>query len=436
MFKEGFSPNTFTFVCILRISTSMGCADKGKEIHSDITKLGLEQETLVANTLVYMYSKHGLSAAAWQVHSSLPIRDVVSWTALLAGCVERGRGQEAFHCFETMEHDAVSSNAVTLVCLLKVCGMARARAAGQEMHAEIVQKGLENDPFIQNTLIDMYAKCGSLNTAEDMFDKISVHDIVCWNVLLSGYVDNGCDEEVLICIEQLQHESIHPNIITYFCSLKACGNIGAAIKGQEVHSEIIKKGLDRDPVVGNSLIDMYAKCGLIIESKNMFDELEVRDQISWNALIAGFAQLGEIEEVSTFFNTMREEGIEPNLLTFLSILNTCSHAGLVEIGQIIFDAISNLYGFIRTVEHFTCMVDLLGRAGHIETALLMIRRMPLHPGIVAWHAVLGACRKWGDIEIGREAFDHAMGLDESSTAAHLCMINIFSDAATQKETRS
>ena len=180
---------------------------------------------------------------------------------------------------------------------------------------------------------------------------------------------------------------------------------------------------------------MYAKGGFLVEAQDVFDKLwGCGDVISWNALMAGYSQLGETEIVLDFFHKMvGNDRVKPNSVTFLSVLNACSDGGLVNIAHMLFVSIRNIFGVIQTLDHFTCMIDLLGRAGHIEEVVSMIEKMPFHPGIVAWHSVLGACKKWGNVDLAKHAFEYALCLDDQSLAPYIFMSNIYSDCNVYKQ---
>lgn len=193
-----------------------------------------------------------------------------------------------------------------------------------------------------------------------------------------------------------------------------------------------ERGLETDLIVGSSLVDMYAKCGLLAEAQEVFANLLVRDLLLWNALITGYSQLGESGRAFNTFFEMTGEGLKPDLVTFVSILNACSHAGLVVDGVMCFDALINDYGLIPTLEHYNCMIDLLCRAGHMDKVVGLIEEMPLHPDIVVWHTVLGACRKLGDVELGLHVFENALLLDNNDVGACVSMFNICMNAFVEE----
>jgi pentatricopeptide repeat protein len=416
--------NIVTYLCSLKICVGIGSKSKGQEMHSEISKKGLEGKAFVGSSLVDMYAKCNSLMEAQFVFDGLPSQTVVAWNALIGGYVEHG------HCFTALDHlramqeEGVSGDALTLACSLKACGKS---GGATGVHMEIVKKGFERDSLVENVLVDMYARCGSLEEARQVFDEALVRDIVSWNALVAGHVEHGCAEDVRGYVKEMQQIGVLFNVVTFICCLKACATIGDASAGYELHCACTKRGLEGELPVGNALIDMYANFGLLPESWDVFDGLgAARDAISWNALAAGFAQIGESENVLRVLIKMLEEGFEPDAVTFTSVLNACSHAGLMEEGQAAFELIGDR-GLRPSRDHYTCVVDLLGRAGCIESAMKMIEEMPFCPSLLQWHTVLAACRKWGDADCGRHAFEHALCLDESNPSAYVYMSNICAD---------
>ena len=427
----GISPNAITFVCILKACGIVGDIAKGQEIHVDIVSKGLlGEDTMVGNALIDMYAKCGVVLKAQEVFDKLPIRDTVSWNALIAGYVQHGHMKKAIECSEEMEKSGFSPNMVTFGCLLKICGTIGAIKNGQEIHGEIIKEGLLGKSIsLCNALVEMYAKCGALSEARDVFDQISVKDVLLWTALISGYAQHGHGEEPLALYEKMQDEGLAPTPLTFVCMLKACGNIGTCNKGEEIHARIITEGmLQGDIRIGTSLVDMYAKCGELAKAQYLFNELPVRDVVSWSALIAGFAQLGkDSKALFNAFKQMLEEGIEPNSASFSSMLKMCCHFGLLDKGKLVFEIMIKWYAIIPTLDHYTCLVDLFCRAGLFEKAVGVTERMPFNGDLIMWRALLGACRTWENVTAARLAFKHATLLDETDVATYISMSNIYAE---------
>ena len=432
---QGVSPNSITFACVLKICGKLGAVEKGKNIHEEMLREGyLENDSMLGNALVEMYAKCGDLAKAQDVFDNLNVWDVIGFTSLITGYEQHGYGDKALKCFEQMRSKGLSPDAMTFTCILKACGSMGAAETGKEIHADIVKEGLlVHDSVLGNALVDMYAKCGALGMAQQVFDEISIRDIVSWTSLISGYGKHGHGEETLSCFRRMQLEGLYPNTVTFACLLQTCGRLGAVEKGKEIHAELVKEGLlGQDTMLGNALVDMYSKCGEIGKAEEVFHKLPIRGVVAWTALIAGYSQLGRYDAVFNSFNRMIGEGIEPNMITFLVVLSACSSSGLVDEGQMYFEAMTTGYGIAPTIQHYTCMIDLFGRGGHFDKAVSMVGRMPSLDYLPAWLALLGACQKWGNLILGRLAFEHSIRLDEKCAAAYELMSTIYLAAGMQE----
>lgn len=239
------------------------------------------------------------------------------------------------------------------------------------------------------------------------------------------------------CYEQMQLQGFSPDAITLVCSLKACGSIGAKRKGWEIQAEIERRGLiERDLFVGSTLVDIYAKWGLLEKAQQMFDILPFRDVVSWNALMTGYAQFGRSENVFWFFDRMVGDGIKPDAVTFVVILSACRRTGLLSKSQTYFEAMSKDYGIAPTSEHHNCMVNVLSHAGHLDKAVSVIKKLPACPNLEVWHTFLSACRDWGSVEFGKQAFEDAVRLDEKDAVAYIMMSHIYAGADGLAERKS
>ena len=432
---QGVSPNSITFACILKACGNLGAVEKGKNIHQEILREGyLENDCMLGNALVEMYAKCGDLAKAQDVFDNLNAWDVIGFTSLITGYDQHGYGDKALKCFEQMRNKGLAPDAMTFTCILKACGSMGAAEIGKEIHADIVKEGLlVHDNVLGNALVNMYAKCGALAMAQQVFDEISMRDIVSWTSLISGYGKHGHGEETLNCFQRMQLEGLCPNTVTFACLLQTCGSLGAMEKGKEMHAELVKEGLlGKDTMLGNALVDMYSKCGAIVKAEEVFHKLPIRGVVAWTALIAGYSQMGRYDAVFNSLNKMIGEGIEPNMITFLVVLSACSSSGLVDEGQMYFEAMTSGYCIVPTIQHYTCMIDLFGRGGHFDKAVSMVGRMPSRDYLPAWLALLGACQKWGNLMLGRLAFEHSIRLDEKCAVAYDLMSMLYLAAGMQE----
>lgn len=429
MESESIFPSVATFSCSLKACGIIRASDKGGEIHAEVARKGLvNSNPIVGTALVDMYARCGILSKAEEVFEKLPVHDIMSWTALIAGYMEHGKDEEALKCLEQMQSDGICPDASMITCILKACGNIGALDAGIELHMEIARREfLKTDKVVGNALVDMYVKCGSLAKAQEVFDTIPVKNVVAWTTLIAGYADHMHEEEALYYFERMHLEGVSPDAVAYVCILKACGSIGAVERGRILHADVEQRGVFwSSQIVGNALIDMYTKFGMLLKAQEVFDKIQVRDVVSWNMLITGYAQLGEMLEVEDLFDRMIKEVIFPNAITFAGILNACVHTGQIDKGLTCFKAMCD-YGIVPTIEHHNCMVDLLGRAGQLDKAVAILKRASPDLDIAMWCTFLSACRKCGDVELGRQAFEQALHSNEKDAAVYICIFNIYAD---------
>ena len=358
---------------------------------------------------------------------------MTAWNVLISGYTENGHGQKALECFEKMKHQGVSPNAITFVSTLRACASIRDCDKGEEIHAKIERKDLiSRNPYIRSSLVAMYAKCGFLVKARKVFDHLLVRNIVTWNALISGYAQQDQYQEALHSFERMQSEGILPDVVPYICVLKACGKIGAMDKGQRIHEQIISRSLlGKDAILGNALLDMYIKCGMLGKAQELLEKLPVRDEVTWSSLILGYAEQEQGHEALNCFEKMQNEGLIPNVVTLSCVLSACSRSGKLNEAQMLFTNMTTKYGINPTLEHYTCMVMAFGCAGRIEKAISLIKTMPHSDESSVWIALLGACTKWGNVKFGRVIFDQALQIDNTFSGAYVLMANIFASANMQ-----
>ncbi|KAH7439688.1 hypothetical protein KP509_04G072400 [Ceratopteris richardii] len=439
MQKDGLLPDGVSFLGVLKACGTIGSVKDGIYIHADIVRRALlEKNQLLGNALVDMYAKCGAISMAEEVFEKLPARNVVSWNALLTGYCQCGYPVKTLIHFKQMQKNGLSPNATTFACILQACGDSGDVIKGKAVHEEILkQRLLEKDSVLCTALVDMYIRFGDLCKAQNVFDEFCVNDVVSWTALISGYCQHGHGEEALKCFQEMKRKGFCPDGVTFPCILKACTKLGAAEKGEEVYTEIVSEGFcgkSKDlPSIWSALVDMYAKCGALSKAQEVFNKLPVQDVVSWTALIAGYARSGKHDIVLKLFNEMQKDGVEPNSITFSIVLNSCSYLGLVNEASDCFKVMQTKYHIIPTFEHYTCMVYLLGHAGHFDKAMKIIEGMPSSDYLHLWFALLAACKKWGNVKLARLAFDHVVHIDKDFVEAYSFMCNIYTKAGMQRE---
>ncbi|CAK9233687.1 unnamed protein product [Sphagnum troendelagicum] len=460
MQQQGVAPERMTFTSVVNVCASLGALGKAKRVHADIMQTGITTDIILENALIYMYAKCGSIKHACEVFEKMQKRDVVSWTALIVGLVENGCGEEALEIFSQMQEDVRVMNA--LVSMYARCGsLDEAQQVFDNMDIK--------DVVSWNAMIVGYADhgqyaesfdCGSITSAREVFNKMATRDVISWTVMIRGYTEHGHyqeafaqvfdsmanrnviswtamiggfskdgdGEEAFSVFNQMQQEGIVPNTITFISILKLCASTAALLAGKRVHAIINQAGLQADICVGNALVDMYAKCGSIVDAQKVFDKMHERDVVSWNAIITGYAQHGLGEDALQLYNQMQQEGLSPDSTTFVGVLSACSHAGLVYEGLQLFNSMCHDYSIIPTVEHYGCMVDLLGRAGLLNAAEGFIRNMPFEADASIWAAFLGACRIHSNVKLADHAAKILLRTETQNAAVYVQLSNIYAAA--------
>ncbi|KAI5057229.1 hypothetical protein GOP47_0027835 [Adiantum capillus-veneris] len=397
------SYSTDDFICILQKCKVRRDLLLAKCVHTHIRHAGLETHRAVGNHLVPVFVECGSLPDAQAVFDKLEYRNVYSWTSLLVGYIQHGELVHAMELYEKMQEEGVSPSSFTLVALVKVCTALREMERGQKIHTHIVQRGFESDVIVGSTLIDMYSKFCSVQEAQKVFDRLLTRNVVAWSALTAAYAEFGDGQAALKCFEQMLSDGVIPNAVTFLSVLKACNSAGLIKRGQDIHSQIVDKGLEKELYVGNTLIDMYSKGGSLSDARDVFDKLLLRDVSSWNVMIQGYSMNHDNESALQLFESMRTLGVQPDAVTFSCVLSACSRANLLVKGQELFKVMREIYGIVPSADHINCMVDLLARAGHVAEAEKLVNSSP-NPALDTCRALLSACKKFVRVEVGERCF--------------------------------
>ncbi|XP_057813906.2 pentatricopeptide repeat-containing protein At2g13600 [Cryptomeria japonica] len=434
MQSSGVQPNQFTFSAVLPACSNLGSQERGLEIHEQIISSGFQCDTIIQTALIDMYAKCGNMVKARELFDGMPQLDVFSWTAMIAGYAQNGQQEEALEIFRQMERAGLKADVKTLASVLPACTNLTALKNGMEVHGVMIRREFQLGVIMESALVDMYGNCGSMEIARKLFNKMPRRDVLSWTVMIKGCAQNGEAWEALKLFEQMEQVGTMPDQKTFTTVLSACANLAAVEKGMDIHEKIARLGLELDVAMVNSLIDMYAKCGRIEKAREMFDEMHERDVTTWTSMISGYAINGRGKEALKLFEEMKQSCISPNHVTMLCVLSACAHAGLVEQGFQYFDCLSKFYHIQPMMEHYCCMVDLLGRAGRLDEAQDFINKMPIKPDATLWTSLLGACAIYNHVELGERLADFLFEMDPHNPSPYVLLSNIYAAAGRWDDT--
>lgn len=433
MWREGITYDSFTLAIALKACANLCELNYGREIHTHAIKKRLDASSYVANSLATMYNKCNKLNYGLQLFIKMSTKDVVSWTTMITTYVQMGHELLGVQTFLRMRESAVSPNGFTFSAVISGCANLFKLDWGKQLHAHVLHLGLANYLSVANSLITIYSKCGHLDSASKVFNEMSMRDIVSWSTLIAGYAQGGYGEEAIEFLSWMRRVGPKPTEFALASVLSLCGSMAILDQGKQLHAHVLTIGLDHRAMIRSALINMYSKCGSIGEASTIFYMIENDDIISWTAMINGYAEHGYSYEAINLFEEIEKVSLVPDSVTFIGVLNACSHVGLVDLGFHYFNLMSKMYKINPTKEHYGCMIDLLCRAGRLLDAENMIKSMPLERDDVVWSTLLRASRLHGDVECGKRAAEQILKLDPSCAGAHVTLASVYASRGKWRE---
>ncbi|XP_058093302.1 pentatricopeptide repeat-containing protein At1g04840 [Magnolia sinica] len=394
MLRLSIRPDRLTFPFVLKSAASLSEYGLGGALHASIVRLGLELDSFVRTSLANMYVKFGFLDHALQLFEETPDRNkaenVLLWNVLINGCCKVGDLEMASKLFEAMPDR---------------------RSIGS-----------------WNSLINGFLQKGDVERAMVLFDRMPEKNVISWTTMVAGFSQNGDYQRALSTFYRMLDEGVKPNDYTVISALSACARIGALDAGIQIHEYVLGNGFRINRDLGNALVDMYSKCGEIECASRVFCQIKEKDLLTWSVMISGWATHGCCGEALRCFEEMKSAGIYPDEVVFLAVLMACSHSGLVDQGLHVFNSMCFDYSITPTVKHYTCIVDLFVRAGHLEEALKFIESMPIEPDFVIWGTLFCACRAHKNIEMAELASKRLLQLEPKHPGSYVFLSNIYAGA--------
>lgn len=389
--------------------------------------MGLGFDLFLATKLVNFYSVCDSLRNAHLLFDRIPKSNLFLWNVLIRGYAWNGPYEAAISLYHQMLEYGLAPDNFTFPFVLKACSALSAIEEGRNIHEHAIRTGWETDVFVGAALIDMYAKCGCVGNAREVFDKIEERDAVLWNSMLAAYSQNGHPDESLALCSEMALAGLRPTEATLVTVISASADIAALPLGKELHGFSWRHGFEFNDKVKTALVDMYAKCGSVKVARNLFERLKEKRVVSWNAIITGYAMHGHATEALDLFEEMKEKSL-PDHITFVGVLAACSHGGLLDEGWTFFESMVRDYRIVPTIQHYTCMVDLLGHCGRLDEAYNLIMQMRAMPDSGVWGALLNSCKIHGNVELGEVALEKLIDLDPDDSGNYVILSNIYAQA--------
>ncbi|CAI9118528.1 OLC1v1020113C1 [Oldenlandia corymbosa var. corymbosa] len=454
--RDNVLPNDFTFPCLFKAAASLNAAFLGRQLHGSAVKLNFDGDVYVASSALDMYFKTDLHKDAYDLFDQMPHRNIATWNALICNAVLNGHVYEAVGRFVELlrggrsgEGDPlrpiVVPDSVTFCALLNACADCLNLKLGQQLHSFMIRYGYDGEVAVSIGLIDFYGKCKEVKLAKMIFDGINEKNSVSWGSMVAVYKQNDMEEKAWELFHGVMKGNVGVTDFLISSVLSACAGLAVIEFGRMAHGVAMKAAfVEKNVVVGSALVDMYAKCGSIEDCERAFYDMKERNLFVWNALIGGYAHQGYADTALLLFERMmtgvnkKKENVMnmlmPNHVTLVCVLTACSRGGKVDVGMDIFESMNKgKYGFEPGVEHYACVVDMLGRAGLVDRAYEFIKNMPICPTISIWGALLGACKVYKRPDLGRIAAESLFELDPADFGNHILLSNTLAAAERWEE---
>nr|XP_043611491.1 pentatricopeptide repeat-containing protein At3g63370, chloroplastic [Erigeron canadensis] len=420
----GHKPDRYSVISMVSTIGRLGSLLSGLEVHAYAVKSGMICDLQVCNSLVDMYAKCHKMDYAETLFKRIRFKDDILWKTIITGYAINGYHSKALMLFRQAQMNGIERDSTLIASIVQVCGELKLNSIVKEIHGCIIRKGL-HDIVLENTLINTYGKCGYLDYACRVFELIDVKNVVSWTTMMCCLVQNGLANEALDVFNSMKEIHIKPDSVTLLALLSAVAELSALRKGKEVHGYIIRNGFVLHGRISSSLVDMYASCGSLKDSLKMFGCIEVKDLVLWTSMVNAYGMHGMGKEAVRLFNRMVAQKFQPDHVSFLAILYACSHSLLIDEGKWFFQSMVYDYGLNPWPEHYTCMVDLLGRANKLDEAFLFVKNMEINPNVEIWRSLLGACKVHSNVELGTVAAKKLLELDSYDIKNFVLVSNFY-----------
>ncbi|KAL5719049.1 hypothetical protein ACHQM5_011882 [Ranunculus cassubicifolius] len=426
MVFQKVEPDYITFVSLLSLCMEFRVVETGKQLHCFIVKGNFSRDHVVCSALIDLYGKCGLVDDARLLFDTRSLyRDMVLWNVMVSCYTLNGLGEQALGIFGLLRSAGLNGDDFTFSSLLCSCRIIGSCNVGKQIHGLVIRLSFDKDVLVSSALIDMYVKTDSVVDARRVFDWMTNRNVVSWTTMIVGYGRQGDGKETVCLLKNMLQEGYGPDELTLASVLSSCASLAATNEIAQVHGLAAKKGLETHLSIGNALITAYSKSGSIDGAFQSFSSIKDPNLITWTSIIGAYAFHGFPRQAIIVFEEMLSRGVKPDKIAFVGVLSACSHGGLVDEGLHYFSLMTTEHQILPGLEHFACLIDLLGRAGHLDRAYNILENMPLEPGANVFGAFIGACKAHGNTRLAILAAEKLFKLEPQDPVSYTLMSNIY-----------
>ncbi|XP_020580232.1 pentatricopeptide repeat-containing protein At2g03380, mitochondrial-like [Phalaenopsis equestris] len=421
----GVEPSEYTMGTILSACSSLEALVQGRWIQGYVLKKGMAMNIFIGSALLDMYVKCGEVTDAYSIFNDLDYIDLITWTAMVVGYTQNGYAVEALKLFSNPNWADIIPNSITIASALSASAQLSNLNLGRSIHMLGIKLGVEDYNVVMNAIVDMYAKCGSIKEAENIFQRMDWKDLVTWNAMMAGYSQNNFGSEALLLFHKMRFEGYLPDAVTIVNAFSTCASICSLYIGGSFHAYAVRAAFLSNIYVSTALLNFYNKCGDLTSARQVFDEMCNKNVVTWCAMMGGYGLQGDSVTSLDLFQKMLWEDLKPNEVTFMSILSTCGHTGMVKEGKELFERMCKQYEVVPSMKHYCCMVDMLVRAGKLEEAVEFMEGMPVNAEISVWAVLLHGCSLHSRLDLGEKALRKIMEMTPNSPDYYVLLSNLY-----------
>ncbi|XP_072967603.1 pentatricopeptide repeat-containing protein At5g50390, chloroplastic [Typha angustifolia] len=426
--KGGIVVGARTYDALVNACIALGSSRVVKMVFRHMIDSGFEFDQYMRNRVLLMHLKCNMMIDARQLFDDMPEVNIVTWNTMITGLVDAGSFEEAFEFFLLMWQYTSDAGPRMFATIIRASAGLGFVFTGRQLHSCIWKMGLHGNVFVSCALIDMYSKCGYIEEAQWVFDEMPEKTVVAWNTIIAGYALHGYSEEALAMYYEMRNSNVNMDHFTYSILVRICARLGSLVHAKQAHAGLVRNGFGFDIVANTALVDLYCKWGRMEDARNVFERMPRKNVISWNALIGGYGNHGMGAEAVKMFERMTKEGMVPNHVTFLAVLNACSYSGMLEKGWELFELMGRDSRMKPRAMHYACMIELLGQEGQLDEAFAMIKDAPFIPTANMWAALLTACRIHKNLELAKLAAEKLFGMEPEKLSNYIVLLNIYNSS--------